>query len=59
VKWAATDTARKLPNSLFLTQAPAFFKGYAWPWVDPTGTTKLSVLPAKARYDAGAPFAQP
>jgi hypothetical protein len=25
VKWAPTDTAHTLPNSLFLTQAPAFF----------------------------------
>jgi len=59
VKWAATDTAHELPNSLFLAGAPAFFKGYAWPWVNPTGSTKIFPLPAKARYDAGAPFARP
>jgi hypothetical protein len=59
VKWASTGQKHTLPNSLFLTQAPAFFTGFAWPWVDSTGSTKLYTLPAKARYDAGAPFAQP
>jgi hypothetical protein len=59
VKWAATDTAHTLPNSLFLATAPAFFKAYQWPWVDPTGSTKTYTLPAKARYDAGTPFTQP
>jgi hypothetical protein len=45
-----------------LTHKPAFFdagRGYTWPWVDPVGATKLYVLPAKARYDAGTPFTQP
>ncbi len=55
VHWS--DTAHRLPDSLFLTQAPSFFAGYTWPWVDPTGTTKLYALPAKDRYDAGRPFA--
>jgi hypothetical protein len=70
VAWAATDTAHTLPNSLYLTQQPAFFNTgskYAWPWVVPTGSTqvltgcggKCSGLPAKARYDAGTPFTQP
>jgi hypothetical protein len=54
VHWAGK--ARQLPNSLFLTEAPAFFVGYTWPWVDSTGATKLYTLPAKVRYDAGAPF---
>jgi hypothetical protein len=39
---------------------PAFFsagRGYAWPWVNPTGSPQLYTLPAKARYDAGSPFA--
>jgi len=58
IVWAAGDTQHKLPNSLFLTGAPAFFAGYTWPWVDPTGKTKLSTLPAKARYDSGKPFAR-
>jgi len=54
VHWA--DTKHKLPDSLFLTEAPAFFTGYAWPWVDSTGPAKFTTLPAKARYDAGTPF---
>jgi hypothetical protein len=62
VKWDRAITSRQLPNSLYLTQKPAFFEagsGHIWPWVDPVGTTKLHVLPAKARYDAGTPFTQP
>ncbi len=62
VAWASTDLVHTLPNSLYLTQAPTFFhagKGYTWPWVSPTGSTKLYTLPAKARYDAGTPFTQP
>lgn len=48
-----------LPASLYLTSKPAFFGSLPWPWVDATGTTKLHTLPAKARYDAGTPFAPP
>jgi hypothetical protein len=62
VKWDPAITNHALPNSLYLTKKPAFFdagSGYTWPWVDPVGLTKLHVLPAKARYDAGTPFKQP
>jgi Pectate lyase superfamily protein len=62
VIWDPAITNHTLPNSLYLTQKPAFFdagSGYTWPWVDPMGGTKLYVLPAKARYDAGTPFTQP
>lgn len=62
VVWDPKITDHTLPASLYLTQKPAFFnagKGYTWPWVDPVGTTKVYVLPAKARYDAGTPFVQP
>jgi hypothetical protein len=62
VKWDPAVTDHTLPNSLYLTHKPAFFdagRGYTWPWVDPVGPTKLYVLPAKARYDAGTPFTQP
>jgi hypothetical protein len=62
VKWDPSVNNQTLPNSLYLTRKPAFFdagSGYTWPWVDPVGTTKLYVLPAKARYDAGTPFTQP
>ena len=44
-----------LPNSLYLSGKPAFFGDARWPWVDPLGATKVYVLPAKARYDAGKP----
>lgn len=62
VKWAPTIADRSLPDSLYLRRKPAFFdagRGYAWPWVDPVGITKLHTLPAKARYDAGTPLVQP
>jgi hypothetical protein len=62
VNWDPTITNHTLPNSLYLTQKPAFFNagsGYTWPWVDPVGTPQLYRLPAKARYDAGTPFTQP
>jgi hypothetical protein len=43
-----------IPNSLYLTQAPAFFGSNPWPWVDPsTGT--LHALPAQSRYVRGCP----
>ena len=63
-----------LPNSFYLTAAPAYFTGtnctYPWPWVTPTAGTVLPAptgagcsatdgLPAKARWDAGTPFVQP
>lgn len=62
VKWDPGVSDHRLPDSLYLTGKPAFFNAgssYTWPWVDPAGPTKLHVLPAKARYDAGTPFAQP
>jgi hypothetical protein len=74
VTWKVGSHA--LPNSLYLTSAPAFFSAggsctYPWPWVTPSGSSVLltaggsgscssySGLPAKARFDAGKPFAQP
>ena len=62
VKWDPSIATQSLPSSLYLSGRPAFFDaghGYTWPWVDPTGSTKLYTLPAKARYDAGTPFTQP
>lgn len=44
--------ADPLPNSLYLTEKPAFFGAYTWPWVDSLGSTKLYTLPAKARFDS-------
>jgi hypothetical protein len=45
-------TAQTIPNSFYLSAKPVFFGSLTWPWVDPTGTTKLYTLPAKARFDA-------
>ena len=62
VNWDPNISNHILPNSLYLTQRPAFFRagsGYRWPWVDPTGSSQLYALPAKSRYDAGTPFAPP
>lgn len=62
IQWDAAAADHLLPNSLYLTQKPAFFgagRGYTWPWVNPAGTPQLYTLPAKARYDAGTPFIQP
>jgi hypothetical protein len=62
ITWASTDTSHTLPASFYLSSKPAFFNagsGYAWPWVNPTGSPQLYTNPAKARYDAGTPFRQP
>ena len=48
-----------LPDSLYLKAKPAFFGSKQWPWVNPLGSTKLYALPAKARFDAGAPNTVP
>jgi hypothetical protein len=50
VHWVSTG--RTVPASLYLSSKPAFFGSNTWPWVDPTGTTKLYTLPARARFDA-------
>ena len=48
---AGSGTPTTIPNSLYLSQKPAFFGSNPWPWVDPaTGT--VYTLPAKARFDA-------
>lgn len=60
VNW--TNGSHPLPNSLYLTQKPAFFSagsGYTWPWVNPTGSPELYTNPAQVRYNAGTPFTQP
>src|SRR6185295_2141357 len=49
VKW--DTSAQTIPNSLYLTSKPAFFGSNPWPWVDPTGATKLFTLPARFRFD--------
>jgi hypothetical protein len=47
-----SGTPQSIPNSLYLTQKPAFFGSNTWPWVDPS-TGIPYILPAKARFDAG------
>lgn len=62
VGWDAAIAERNLPASLYLMQRPRFFgseTSYVWPWVEPTGALKVHRLPAKVRYDAGTPFAEP
>jgi hypothetical protein len=49
VRW--DHAPRVLPDSLYLTAKPAFFGSLRWPWVDPTGTTKVYSLPARLRFD--------
>lgn len=48
-----------LPDSLYLSSKPAFMGSYTWPWVDATGATKLYLLPARERFEAGTYFAGP
>jgi hypothetical protein len=50
LQWA--NAAQQLPASLYLSSKPAFFGNNPWPWVDPTGPTKVFTLPARARFDA-------
>jgi len=59
VHWHNTPGGFTIPNSMYLSAKPAFFGAYTWPWVVSTGATQLYTLPAKARYDAGTPFAAP
>ena len=56
VVWDPANADHNLPSSLYLTSKPTFFGSLPWPWVDPTGATKLYTLPAKARFDAGIPI---
>lgn len=53
VRWDRAPQA--LPPSLYLTAKPAFFGDLPWPWVDPTGSTKVWTLPARQRFDNPLP----
>jgi hypothetical protein len=57
VVWTSSLQAQTLPASLYLSAKPGFFGNYQWPWVEPISSTRLYTLPAKARFDAGTPFA--
>jgi hypothetical protein len=47
--WASSPG--KVPDSLYLCSAPAFFGSSAWPWVHPEDGS-VATLPAKARWQA-------
>lgn len=52
VHWDSSPPgAYAVPKSFYLSSKPAFFGSCTWPWIDPTGTTKVYTLPAKARFD--------
>jgi len=53
VRWDHEPKA--LPNSLYLTSKPAFFGDLPWPWVDPTGATKVFTLPAQVKFNSMVP----
>ncbi len=55
VRW--DHTPQPIPDSLYLARKPGFFGSRPWPWVNPSGTTRLYTLPARARFDAGTPNA--
>lgn len=52
VVWAPGFSRRDLPNSLYRTTKPTFFGSERWPFVDPLGSPRVGVLPAKKRFDA-------
>jgi hypothetical protein len=48
VQWDPNTSDQTLPNSFYLSGIPAFFNagsGYAWPWVNPTGSPQLQSGP--------------
>ena len=51
-KW--DDMPIAIPDSLYRSSKPAFFGSNPWPWVNPK-TGAVTILPAKARFDAGTP----
>jgi hypothetical protein len=53
-RWHNTPSAPSIPNSWYLTTAPAFFGSNPWPWVNPSNGVQ-NTLPAKVRYDSGNP----
>jgi hypothetical protein len=52
VRWDPGISDHNLPNSLYLTNKPAFFGSRTWPWVQPEGTTQqVFSLPAQDRFN--------
>jgi hypothetical protein len=55
VVWDPNNSDHNLPNSFYLSSAPAFFStgsGYTWPWVTPTGSPQLQRGPTTATCTA-------
>src|SRR5216684_484858 len=52
VVWDPSVSSHDLPPSLYQTAKPAFMGSELWPFVDPTRTPRVGVLPAKKRFDA-------
>jgi len=50
--WDPTNSNHSLPESLYLTGKPSFFGSEPWPFVDPTRTPMVGVLPARKRFEA-------
>jgi hypothetical protein len=46
-----------LPQSMYMSGAPAFFHGATWPWVDGSNAANPlpGALPAQTRFNAGTP----
>jgi len=55
-KISSSNSSISLPESLYLTKPPGYFKDYTWPAVDPFGTdesTRIYTLPAADRFKKG------
>jgi hypothetical protein len=52
---------KPLAPSLYLKEKPAFFGSATWPWVDGSSESEPlpGTLPARTRFDAGAPNVAP
>ncbi len=55
VLWDATIGVQPLPASMYLPAKPSWWGGQAWPAIGPDVAGYSGAIPAKARYDAGAP----
>jgi hypothetical protein len=52
VMWDPNNSARELPDSLYLKSKPAWWPAEAaWPWTGPDLDPMVNTLPAKARSD--------
>lgn len=55
IVWDPSVANHTIPDSLYLSGAPAFMSGKTWPWVDPEAVDPiLDTLPAYDRFNAWA-----